>query len=266
MSKDIELIAFQDFNWHDAAESGEYTYGEEGYLSMDGSNGQIRCHRFLKEKIVDSGAGIEVKMRVVFGKPYYIRLYDSAEQLVVDCLIDTDGWVKFRNGDEYVNSGKYITLCLGEPSVDPEFNWAWWYAETSDEITYSFAKFDFAKGTFEFTITEPGLHEKTVVHGCLSRNARDISKLELATGVVEPGAIIRLRQYKQYKDGVVIEQEEFPHHWQPMPAPPDGYPRDNFCDTKLRPVANRWLETRSLYGWVKTHIPFAREGELQSRS
>jgi len=238
MSKDIELITFQEFNWHDAAESGQYTYGHAGYLSMNGSNDQIRCHRFLKEKIVDSSGSTEVKMRVVFGKPYHIRLHDSTEQLVADCLIDADGWVKFHNGDEYVNSGKYITLCLGKLAVDPEFNWTWWYAKTSDEVVYSLAKFDFAREIFEFVITEPGLHEKTMVHSCLLPDACDISKLELSTGEVEPGTIICLRQYKQYKDGVIIDQEEFSHHWEPIPALPDGYPRDNFYDTKLRPVAN----------------------------
>lgn len=263
VAENMRLVLSQDFNWHDAAGSGEYALGEEGCLILDGSNSTIACYRFLKDKIADGAGSLDVRMSVVCGKPYHVRLYDSADHVVMDCLIDRDGWVKFRKGDEYANSGKYITLGLGQPCVDPEFTLPGWYARESDELTYSFGHFAFAKGSFEFTISGPDLRETVTLEGCLWSHAPDISRLELATGVIEPGTRIRLSQYKQYENGKVIDREEFPHYWEPVPAPPDGYPRDNICETKVRPVGNRWLETSTFYGWVKTHVPLLPEGEIE---
>lgn len=230
---------------------------------MDGSRGEIQCHRFLRKKIVDGTATLEVKMRVVFGKPSHICLYDAADHLAMDCLVDSDGWVKFRKGNEYVNSGKYITWGLGSPCVDPEFSRPWWYAVESDEVIYRFGSFDFAKGSLDFTIVEPNLEEKVTMEDCLLTRTHAISKLELQTGVVEPGTRMRLRHYERRENGEVIDHEEFPYHWKPIPAPPDGYPHDNFCETRLRPVGNRWLETSTFYGWVQVDIPLSPEGEIE---
>jgi len=256
------FVMSQDFNWHDVSGNGKYAFGEDGYLVMDGSTCKIQCHRFLKKKIVDGTGILEVKMRVVFGKPYHIYFYDGADQLAMDCLIDSDGWIKFRRRDEYVNSGKYITYGLGLPCVDTEFSRPWWYAVESDEVIYRFGNFDFAKRNLDLTVTVPNLEEKVTMENCLLTRASDISKLELQTGVAEPGTRIRLRDYRQYKNGNIIDHEEFPYHWQPVPAPPDGYPHDNICETRLRPVGNRWLETSTFYGWVQVRMPLLPEGEL----
>ena len=34
------LIISQDFNWHDQGEGGTYGFGEDGYLTIDGSRGR----------------------------------------------------------------------------------------------------------------------------------------------------------------------------------------------------------------------------------
>ncbi len=258
-----QVVMFQDFNWHDASEEGEYAYGKDGYLSMEGSAGRIKSCRFLKKKIVDCSGGLAVKMRVVLGKRYYIRLFDEADGLVVDCLIDPQGWVKFRKGDHYVNTQQYVTWGVGYPCVDPAFSRPAWYAVETDDVVYKFDNFDFEEGRLDFTIAEPSLKETITMDGCLTRGARDICRLELQTIDVDPGTRIRLAHYDQYENDVIIDHEEFPHYWKPIPAPPDGYPSDNICQTTLRPVDNRWLETSTFYGWVRTSIPLVAEGELE---
>lgn len=263
MTVPAQFVMSQDFSWHDASGHGEYRYGEDGYLVMDGSKGTIRCSRYLKEKITSRSGAVEVKMRVVFGKPYHICLYDEADRLVADCLIDGDGWIKFRRGDEYVSSGEYATYAHGRPSVDPEFSRPWWYAVESDEVTYNFGDFDFGRGSFAFTVTKPFMKGKVTMDGCVLTHASSVCKLELQTGGVEPGTRIRLRHYSQYEKGTLIYHEAFPHHWKPIPAPADGYPHDNICETRLRPVGNQWLETCTFYGWVQAEMPFLPEGELE---
>jgi len=108
----------------------------------------------------------------------------------------------------------------------------------SGDIAFKFANFGFATGDLDSSITTPSLEETVTMTGCLSADACDISRLELQTGTVEPGSRIRLRHYKQNENDAVIDHEEFPHYRKPIPAPPDRYPHDNACETRLRPVQN----------------------------
>ena len=51
--RQYKLLLSQDFNWHDSGKGGEYIFGEDGYLKMDGSQGRIECSRYLKKPIKD---------------------------------------------------------------------------------------------------------------------------------------------------------------------------------------------------------------------
>jgi len=256
------MILCQDFNWHDAVGRGEYAVGEGGYLVADGCQGPIRRNRFLKQKITDNQGAVELHLKVIFGKSYHIMLCDASDGAVMDCLIDGDGWVKFRKAAEYVSSGKYITFGFGNPCVDPAFSTPGWYTRESDLIHFRFGGFDFEKGDLEFTITGPGLDESVTMNGCLSKGASEISKLELQTATGEPGGRIRLHRYVQYDNDAIVDDERFGHYWRALPAPLDGYPHDNMCETLLRPVDHRWLETSTFYGWVRTDMALVPEGEV----
>ena len=61
-------IVSQDFNWHDAGEGGVYIFGEDGYLTMDGSRGRVVCSRRIMNPIRSTEGGVELKLRVVLGK------------------------------------------------------------------------------------------------------------------------------------------------------------------------------------------------------
>ena len=92
-------VLHQDFNWHDEAGSGDYAFGEDGYLVADGSPGQVRCSRHLQRSITDGDGDVELEMRVVLGRPYSLLLCDSSGHIVVDCRIDREGWIAFYRAD-----------------------------------------------------------------------------------------------------------------------------------------------------------------------
>jgi len=270
--KGEKIVMNQEFNWHDSLGLGDYTYGEGGYLIMDGikSSERIQCYRFLKETIADYSGVVEVKMKVIFRKRYLLRLYDSEDKLVVNCCIDRDGWVKFLKSDtaipdaNSINTHRYLTCYDGRPCVDPKFLPA--YTLETDLHTFKFGNFDFEEGSFNFTFDA----EKTItITGCFCSPGKDIKKLEFRTVPLadsESGSTgrIRLQRYRQYKEGKIIDDEDFPFYWQPVPASLPGYPTDKYYDTEVRPVGNRWLEVSSIYGWVKAKLPCkVLEGQVE---
>ena len=44
------LVLQQDFRWHDGLSAGDYTFGANGYLTMDGSRGRIQCSRKIEPR------------------------------------------------------------------------------------------------------------------------------------------------------------------------------------------------------------------------
>ena len=250
----------QDFNWHDAGTSA-YEFGKDGYLVMDGiqSNQSIRCLRRFKQTIGSSDEAIELCLRVVIGKRYFVRLYDGNEQMVVNCCIDTDGWVKFIKtnaaipGAGDVNSDAYLTWGYGYPSVDPAF--AAGYTVESDLHVLRFANFDFDGGLFDFWFDERKIGTVAAfVHSSVNIRTLELSSVPVPGGSGSTGRI-RLLRYVQYDRSQVVEEEHFPVYWQPVPAARTGYPTDKFHDTQIRPVDHHWLETCSPYGWVKARLP-----------
>jgi hypothetical protein len=128
----------------------------------------------------------------------------------------------------------------------------------SDEHAFIFRNFDFKNGTFDFA-----LDDGEAVNMPFNVSGGNISKLELRTNGIGVGRMIRLRYYKQYVKDELADFEEFPVHWKPIPPPPDGMPDDNICESKLRPVGNRWLELSTKYGFVMASIPAIPKGALE---
>ena len=252
------LIISQDFNWHDRGEGGTYVFGEDGYLTIDGSRGRALCSRPITNPIRAPQDAIELRLRVVLGKSYHIRFYDSEEQLAVDCQIDGDGRVRFARQGSYVDSGRSLTIHYGDPYSDPTNRPP--YVVPSDEHCFRFEGFEFGRGKGRFVLDK---QEPVTLDGCVSPNSRELSKVELVTQDVEPGSLIRLREYAEYIAGAPVYREDFPLHWKPVPPPPDGWPDDNVSETLMRPVDYRWLETATLYGYVKTHISCLAKGALE---
>ena len=282
----------QDFNWHDAIDSGTYEFGKDGYLVMDGSlegvgREGIECYRFLKEPITEENGKVEVGMRVIpgkvwrfggenridIGKIYAIRLYDGDGEIMVDCRIDTDGWIRFmQSDDEYdgfrvkdvakVDTGKAVTWCRGRVLVDPELTFPppqIPYGLETDLHSFGFQNFEFAAGTFGFCFDDD---EPLIISGGLIGNGNEISKLELRAFCVHPYSSgshpalrIRLGHYREYREGGLSEEETFPIHWKPCGKVEPGYPHDRMEATRIRPVENRWLEITSQFGWITGKMP-----------
>jgi len=256
--KQYKLLLFQDFNWHDSGKGGEYIFGEDGYLKMDGSQGRIECSRYLKKPIKDKNGAIELKLRVVLGKCYHIRFYSADNRNVLDCLIDENGYVKFKRNGEYIDSGEALTFQFGIPFSDPAKRK--WYVVESDEHCFRFENFNFSKGEFTFLLDGK---KKIIMAGCLNKSAGEINKIQLETCSVAVGSIIRLKEYSEYSKNILVERETFPLYWQPVPPPLKGIPDDNVCQTTMRPVAYHWLETTTKYGFVKASIPSLPKGIIQ---
>ena len=72
-----------------------------------------------------------------------------------------------------------------------------------------------------------------------------------------------MKEYAEYIGGDMAFRETFPLHWAPVAPPPDGMPDDNVCETVMRPVDCRWLETATRYGYVKVRIPRLKSGAVE---
>lgn len=253
-----KIMASQDFNWHDAGHGATYVFGEDGYLKMDGSAGKVECSRRLKKPIKGPDAAMELRLRVVLGKRYHIRLLDAADRPAVDCRIDENGRLKFARQGQYVDSGRVLTFQRGTPFADPAKRK--WYVVESDEHCFRFHRFDFAEGKFALVLDGA---EPVVMAGCLDKAAAELCKLQLQTCSVEVGSMIRLREYAEYAGEALVEREDFPLHWKPVPPPPKGMPDDNVRPITARPVDYRWLETSTEYGYLKVRIPSLPKGALE---
>jgi len=221
-------------------------------LKLDGSGGRIQCNRCLKEKIVNATGSIEIAMEVTLGqKVYHIVLYDSHDEIAVDCRIDKDGKVGFYNGKEYVDSGARLAYPFSgyEKKVWADESSRPWYTVSSNLHSYEFGEFDFQKRRLIFKFDGKS-HDAPLVTG-----VSDINKLELQTETVEPGTVIWLDHYKQIKGGKVTDYEGFPYHWEPMPAVPPGYPNDKRHAIKYRMKEHKWLEAFTKYGNVFCRLP-----------
>ena len=251
----------QTFNWHDSHGNQDYVFGEDGYLKMDGSRAPVGCSRHLKEKITDRYGSLELAMRVVLDEPEYqtlytLRLYDSADRPAIACHIQRDGRLLFEGKNELMDSGAVLTFQGNCPFNDPALRK--WYVVESDEHVYTFKGFDFSNQTAIFLLD--GERSVTVP---FQNPVRDIARLELQTGGIDIGRYIRVKHVKQFVGGEQIDHEDYPLYWKPVPPPRDGEPDDNVCESRLRPVENRWLELATRYGFVTATFPVISRGTLE---
>lgn len=252
------LIASQDFRWHDRGEGGVYVFGEDGYLTIDGSRGRARCARRVEDPIRRPGRGIALKLRVALGKRYHIHFAGADDRIALDCRIDVDGRIQLTGDRGTVDSGESLTFHYGRPYADPAVRPP--YVVPSDEHRLTFSGFDFENGRFVFALDN---NDAVEIQGCIGPGIDEISTIELATETVETGSLIRLKEYAEYRGDSISFRETFPLHWAPVPPPADGMPDDNVCETVMRPVDFRWLETTTKYGYVKARIPPLKAGAVE---
>jgi hypothetical protein len=255
-------ILEHDINWHDASGNYDYGFGVDGYFVMNGNRELVSCSRFLKEPIVDGRGTLELSLRVVMGVPgqsdrYALSLYDEADICLVTCLIcRDDGKILFRGKSGEVDSGQVVSFLGGRRFDDTSLHK--WYVVESDEHTIKFSDFRFEEGKLSFH-----LDEQSAVEVPFENEGKSVARVELSTEEVGVGRRLRLGRYTQYESDVMIDEETFRVHWQPAPEPIDGMPDDNVCESKLRPVANKWLEVTTKYGFVTTAIPATARGVFE---
>lgn len=253
-----ELVFSQDFNWHDGLGSGNYHFGDQGYLVMDGTTGRIQCSRLIAPPLTSPEAVVEIRLRVVLGRSYALLLYDRHDQVVVRCEFDDEGWIRFRNKDRTITTKLFLKYLYGVPAVDPEFR-PTKRPFDSDEHVIRFDQFDASNGSIRFWLDDTPL----LLEDAFEHPSADICKLELQTLEVEPGAVIRVRSYARRAADQVVDEENFKWDWRPVPPPPDGYPYDHVSETRVRPTGNRWLQTITQYGWLKVWFPNIARGEIE---
>ncbi len=251
-------VLHQEFNWHDERAAGEYRFGEQGYLVMDGSEGRIQCSRLIEPLIDSCDGAIEVSFRVYLSYTYQVCLYDCEDRLVIRTQIDPDGWIEFQKGENWERVGGYLTYCFGVPTVDPKFRPPE-HTRESDETTFRFEGFNFANRKFRFSHGDGSFEVKNA----FQVPAENIAKIEVLTPKVEPGTVFRLRSFVHEVGNEVVEQDEFTCHWDPVEAPPDGHNYDHISSIRLFPKEHRWLQTVTQYGWAKMRFPRVETGELE---
>lgn len=252
------LVASQDFRWHDRGEGAVYVFGVDGYLTIDGSRGRARCSRRIEYPIRRTENAIALKLRVALGKCYHILFYGADNRIALDCRIDADGRIQLNGERGTVDAGESLTFHYGRPYTDPAIRPT--YVVPSDEHCLTLSGFDLETGTFKFTLDNS---DPVEISGCIGPDIDEIRSIELATETVEPGSLIRLKEYAEYSSGSAVYSETFPLHWEPVAPPSDGMPDDNVCETVMRPVDYRWLETSTKYGYVKVRIPPLTAGALE---
>ncbi|MCC5833163.1 MAG: hypothetical protein JJU20_00375 [Opitutales bacterium] len=268
-----------DFKWHDANEGTHFEFGKNGSMIMDGTGTGIQCYRFLEEKINSVDDSIALDLRFVIKREYGIRLYNSSDQVVVECRIDREGWLEVLTESGVIQTGLYLTSG-GHPIVDPRnrVHSDRWYARETDPITIEFHDFDFETGDFTLSVTQPSfrvdesgrhggigglLRRSEIIESGMLNEHQDINKVELFSDSEYPGTILFLRRFQQKRENLIIYNEVFPVYWYRVPAPEIGYPRDNLAESTLRPVDNQWLEVTTWYGWVTAVIDPIDEGEIE---
>lgn len=245
----------QQFNWH--SEAGAYRFGEQGYLVMDGQSHEgAQCARRLINPINNPHEEIELILRVVVGKRFAIRLYDSTDRLGVELLITEEGWLQFTHHDSSISTDCYLTWFSGRPVVDPDFvphrGMAGSKTIESDEHSIRFGNFSFEASRFSFSFDGRCCGEYPV------GQANDIARLEMvAFPSQEPGNRLRLKAFRHTDGDQVREHETFPIYWEPIDAVPAGYPDDNTLVAVTRPYGYHWLQCSGRYCWVKGHLPNA---------
>ena len=257
------LVLSQQFRWHDDTGSGWFLYGDDGYLRMDGSDSPIGCSRKLTRDITDSSGAMELVLRIVLGRTYTISFTDSSDRVLIQCFFDIDGCIKFRNADGFFNTGIHLTYWRGKPFDDPVIRP--WHNVESDEYLLRFQRFDFAEGRFQLIVQRAAAAEPAtleVVNG-FCRDGGNLHKVSFASREAKTGNMIRLKRFSEFSHDSLLDSEEFHTRWQPVSPPPAGMPEDNVLETSTRPVGYRWLETRTLYGYVKTRIPPICRGEIE---
>ena len=252
-------VLHETFHWNDELCECAYQFGENGYLVMDGSTGRIQCSRLITPPVQGPQSRLRLSFRVVLGHRYDIAFYDPDDRRIIHCRIGPDGTVLFASGQSWITApGHYLTFAYGIPANDRAIR-SDPNTRDSDETTFSFDRFDFAKGSFRFTSDVA----RTSMSDAFIRSATEISRIELSTPKAELGSVLRLRNYSHELGEEVLEADEFRWHWQPVRAPEEGYAYDHISPTSLFPKDYRWLQTVTQYGWVKVRFPKTYKGQLE---
>jgi hypothetical protein len=251
LEKTMKMI-HQKFNWHDATGKCKFFYGKNKNLEIDGSGVGISCSRYINHPITSSSDLIELNLSVVIGKSYGIGLCDENLVPVVDIVINEQGWVLNWQGNEYVNTGLFLTR-LGNPVVDPEFYCHYWYPEWTDQTIFRFSDISLSDKTFTLTLVRPSNELVPCDDGLVCLNSsqdqirlpmnlqsvnQQITKVNLYSPSDLAGTMIRLKSYKQINDNKIVDHETFPVYWEPIHPNLDGYPSDNICESITRPMKN----------------------------
>ncbi len=248
-------IAAQDFQWHDAGRGATYLFGKDGYLAMDGSRGRIRCSRALVRPAAEYDWAIGLRLRVALGKPYRIALQNAQGGLAAGCLVDPGGCLCSVTNGSRLEPLRSLTFHYGKPFADSSLRPS--HVVPSDE---HYLRFRFSSNTVELLLDE---QEPVVLDAFPIARAREVTRVALSADETGPGNLMLLREYVECVGDSVSFRERFPVFWEPVHPPPDGMPDDNVCQTLMRPVEDRWLETATAYGYVKARIPCLSSGAVE---
>ena len=227
-------------------------------MGGEGKAEDIQCRRTLSRPIEGGGGSVRLGLRFILGSEYEIRFYDSRHNPAVSCCVDRSGWIRFRSGNELIDSGRFLTWFRGRPCVDPDFipgtkDTKIAKSVETDEQSYIFREFDFANRSFTFELDGQDAFDAV---GCIGPEIRDISAVELVSrGSATSVNRIRLRYLEVTDSEGKTEKESYPIYWWQVPAIPRGYPDDNTREARIRPVEGRWLECSGEYCWIKARLP-----------
>lgn len=244
VAENVARVIFQqDLSWDDALDSGQYLWGQDGFLKMDGSQSRIACRHRLKRRIVDKETRLALTALFVPGRAYRIALFNSLGSTVASATVKRDGHISLgadlntKETDEPELSCGPGVHCQPPPGGG---------AHPSPLHVLGFSSFDFHAGTAVFTLdgkAYPGM--------ALERSAKDIDGIEVETLTVDAGSVVWIHDFKEEtSQGEVDESLRFPREWTRNVAVIPGYPSDKWQETTYRPKDFKWLEMKTHYGAV----------------
>ena len=239
------VIFSQNFDWDDDLDSGQYVWGQDEFLKMDGSKGKIVCRHQLKSRITDGNSRLKISAVFVRGRPYRIDLNNEKGEPVVTATIERDGRIVFgANTLEEKESGTSLG-CAPGMSCKPAAN-EHGPVQASPLHVFEMSDFSYLSGTVKLTF------DKKVFSGMsLARNRGDIYEIEIQTLAVEPGSIVWLKEFRQENNhDKLVEDEQFQAEWTRNVGILPGYPADKWQVTSYRPRSFKWLEMKTQYGAV----------------
>lgn len=225
--------------------AGQYRWGQDGFLKLDGSRGRIVCSHTLRDPFLDRSTSLALEALFAAGRRYEIRLYDTNDRVAALMQIRGDGSLA-AVGQNHREKYPSLNIRMG---IDAAARSLSARNSASPLHWFRFGSFDFSGGSFGFQLDRRPFESVP-----LFQRVKKIGRIELRSSDPAPGSIIWVRRLTVSDGRDEVEDERFEGDWVPNVPVRRGYPADKWRSTSYRPVADGWMQMTTRYGAVYTRF------------